>query len=203
MTEIVENDKKVQDFYYIRMNVFKLYLYYMGCILSFGGLYLLFKWNTHLRFFYYNTVESINEATFISFYRDGHYIFVELHENEYKIEPKEKAVKIKYIDFNHNKYTYEENSKKWINLGNRYHSRLFKNLEIEKVHFDPLDKKTADELRKFYGRNLIKIELGSNLEIIADKLLQPLNVYEIILIFVMLYLKHYSFVCILAIYILT
>lgn len=40
----------------------------MGCILSFGGLYLLFKWNTQLRFFYYSVVDDIDKATFVSFY---------------------------------------------------------------------------------------------------------------------------------------
>ena len=58
----MENDEKVTNFYFIWINKFKLYLYYLGSILTFGGLYLLFKWISNLHFFYYYIVDNIDDA---------------------------------------------------------------------------------------------------------------------------------------------
>lgn len=47
---------------------------------------------------------------------------------------------------------------------------------------NPLNEEKVMKLKEFYGENIIKIKRKSNLDIIIEAFLTPLNVYEMFLL---------------------
>ena len=188
---VVENHEEVKEIRFLVRNIPKTIFFYILSVLSFGILFLLFYWYPNLYLYIFDEEDHYNSASHVVLLTESTHSIRQFKKDRKLLDPYSVEQNVSYINYSYNKYVYDDESKRFINIAKQFS----KNLERKqsKQHLHPLEQKTTEKLLDFYGENVIKMEKPPFYTTLLKSYFIPINMYELFLFSIDFYYGKYIY----------
>lgn len=143
----------------------KTVLFYLGVLLTLGFLWLLAKWSAKRKAIFRYNICSLDHATHFLIHdedTEGEETLVE-RSNKWEVRFKRNCISFSYHDRN---YIYIEEKEVFVPI--RYEELGLHLDKLRKDKFVPYSEQKREEILKYYGENVMRLPVQSQLDIFVQ-----------------------------------
>ena len=170
----------VQRVSYSNWNSNRYRVYLLGCVLTLGFLHLVFEWFPGLFSYFYTKTEDWETAQYIICHTAEGNVIEPLHHRSVLKAPLKDKKQLTYFHLYHQLYYLSRKRGVYVRIENRFLDSLKKDLTVLRKHASGVDEQTVRELRAFYGKNEITIEVLSLWRYMFIELKRPVSMFIIV-----------------------